>query len=1010
MNAFLNLQSMPILFQRLTILLFVSLLPGFLVIAQPVPNRYNIEAELNDSSHHLKGVVNLHYSNIGFDTLYSLVFQIWPNAYQNRQSSYARQQLELRRTTFHFSSQEQRGGYDSLAFLINGSALTYQEYKGQIDIVEVNLQEPLYPGDTVSLEIPFDLVIPELFSDFGHTGHYYQCINWFPILAIRDSNGWDARPLVELGEVRLPLSHFDVTIRLPANYIVAASGQLESLSERVFLDERIQYTTRLLNEGVPVDEPQIQSSDSIKAVRYTAQGVPSFSWCAAKDFYVLEELSGPDSVGCQVFFSNREIQYWRFGARHLKRAMEYVTALLGPYPYPVMAAVESRKRGSFGLEKPMMAFLGSVSSDEEFDGLLAYELSRQWFYSTTACDYQWLAEGLSACYESRYVNKYYEKQQNEDREPTLPVMSRELADEAAYLFLARRKGERASDAPAPVKSGISYFVSTQAKPAIGFRLLERYLGEAVIDSVVRSTLLSADGLCEESLRMQMDSISTLNTDWFFDGFMGSQRSVDYAITKVQRGESGTGVVIKNKGSLAVPFQLSAVRDGRVVYETWIEGTSEEWTGRVPVATYDRLVIDPGNLLPDLYRSSNSRLGPSLGSRLKPPRIRFLSGFDQEGRKGLFWAPVVGWNNYQKSMAGVLLYNRAIVPRKVEWAAMPLIGGFFDRLDLVGMGEIHWHLYKPAKAVQRISPGLGIRSFSIDYLPKEGRTLRYVRLSPRFHIELARPSDSEIRQSLEFRLLAVSREVPQYADGLFQRVRMETQWIPQLEYKYEDRSLLTPFSLVLMAEQQDIQVNGLPGNYIKVSAEMMLSHLYAPGKHWNIRVFGGYFTSNSFRNEATPIPQAFTLASQGFNDYTFARQFIGRSETSGMWASQIAVADGGMKVAPLTGSGQSNRGILAINLQSDLPLRLPWFFPLSAYFDVGIADNPHNDVHSNVLWSGGFSLRFARDAFGIYLPLVQAQPIRDSYKANNQNGLFSRLTFSLDLARLHPWKLIDDLEL
>lgn len=982
------------------------------VNAQNAKTSFVIEATLNDSAQLLSGSVNLRYINPSADTLETIILHVWPNGYQSDNTSYALQQLELRRTSFHFASPDQYGGYEALTFISNGTSLPYSAYNGHPDIVEVSLENPLKQGDTLQLTIPFKLKIPALFSQFGHSEDYYQMVYWYPFPAVRDSTGWLASPALELGETPMNAADFDVSITLPSNYVVAATGQLESEEERAFIRQRILLTEQLLTDGFPTETTVIPSSDTVKTIRYTARQVPSFSWCASKGFYVLESYAdaGPDSVRCQAFFSNKSVMYWRKAASHLAQVASFLPQLLGAYPYPSITAVESWKSGSFGFEQPMMSFIGEVSSDKELDGLLAYEMARQWFFGVNSCHYQWIAEGLSACYEARYMNGRYVSAQDLDRGTNLSTWDQDMADEAAYLFLARRKVDVAPNSKQSPASGISYYSATQAKPAIGFHLLENYLTQPVIDSAVRQTIASPGGLCPDNLRYHLQQFDTSNIDWFFDEFMAGTKRVDYRIAKIKRQEFGTEVTVRNRGSLALPFQLAALKEGRIVYSSWIDGTENSWTGNVPVSEFDQIVVDPEYLLPDLYRANNFRSGAGLTNRIQLPAVRFLSGFDQQSRPSLFWAPVVGWNNYEKSMAGIALYNRALVPRKVEWAVVPLLGGFFDRLDLVGVGEIHWHQYKPTPAIQRLTVGLGIRSFSYQYLPEQGSTLRYIRLCPRLQIELARPPVSENRQSIEFRLLSVTQEIPQFINGEVAGVNRVNQWIPQLEYRFENRSVLTPLRLTIMAEQQDVTVENRPGDYIKLTAELEIRRLYRPTKSWSVRVFSGIFVGNTFRNSPDPIPQSFTLAYQGLNDYTMSHHFIGRSESTGLWSRQVALAEGGFKTAPLTSVGRSNRGIVALNLSADLPLRLPAFFPLAAYLDAGYADTPEGSFSDNFLWSGGLSLEFARNTFGIYLPLVHAAPIRTALENAGQGNVLSRITVRLDLTRVHPWRMLDNLEL
>jgi len=79
---------------------------------------YNIEVTLNDTNHTLTAFEKLIYSNNSPDTLDFIWFHIWPNAYKNDSTAYAKQAGENSR--FAKSDSSERGFIDSLDFSVNG--------------------------------------------------------------------------------------------------------------------------------------------------------------------------------------------------------------------------------------------------------------------------------------------------------------------------------------------------------------------------------------------------------------------------------------------------------------------------------------------------------------------------------------------------------------------------------------------------------------------------------------------------------------------------------------------------------------------------------------------------------------------------------------------------------------------------------------------------------------------------------------------------------------------------
>ena len=75
-------------------------------------------------------------------------------------------------------------------------------------------------------------------------------------------------PYLDQGEFFSEFGNFDVSITLPANYLVAATGNLQNEEEKKMLDILSNDTTWMRTPGF--DEPDIPlSSNDLKTLRYT---------------------------------------------------------------------------------------------------------------------------------------------------------------------------------------------------------------------------------------------------------------------------------------------------------------------------------------------------------------------------------------------------------------------------------------------------------------------------------------------------------------------------------------------------------------------------------------------------------------------------------------------------------------------------------------------------------------------------------------------------------------------
>ena len=185
---------------------------------------YNIEVSLNDTNHTLSAFEKLIYSNNSPDTLGFIWFHIWPNAYKDDSTAYAKQAGPNSR--FAKSDSSSRGFIDSLDFSVDGERVDWNYHPEWSDVLKINLKKPLNPGESIIIETPFFVKLPKVFSRLGHTGKHYEITQWYPKPAVFDNKGWHPMPYLNQGEFYSEFGSFDVRITLPKDYRIMATGDL----------------------------------------------------------------------------------------------------------------------------------------------------------------------------------------------------------------------------------------------------------------------------------------------------------------------------------------------------------------------------------------------------------------------------------------------------------------------------------------------------------------------------------------------------------------------------------------------------------------------------------------------------------------------------------------------------------------------------------------------------------------------------------------------------------------
>ena len=193
---------------------------------------YQIEVKLDDKNHILQGFESLIYKNNSPQTLAVIYMHVWPNAYKNKETALAQQLKRNEADKIAKADPKDLGYIDSLDFKVNGNKVSWEYDAQHIDIVLLHLASPLAPGQQIQITTPFKVKIPSgSLSRLGHIGQSYQITQWYPKPAVYDQNGWNAMPYLNQGEFYSEFGNFDVKITVPANYVIGATGELQTASE-----------------------------------------------------------------------------------------------------------------------------------------------------------------------------------------------------------------------------------------------------------------------------------------------------------------------------------------------------------------------------------------------------------------------------------------------------------------------------------------------------------------------------------------------------------------------------------------------------------------------------------------------------------------------------------------------------------------------------------------------------------------------------------------------------------
>ena len=982
---------------------------------------YRIVVALDDKAHTLTGNIEMDYLNNSPDALPEIWIHLWGNAFKNRETAFCKQKLRDGNRTFYFTEEKDLGYYKNLDFTANGQKVTWKYDRNNPDIAKLTLPTPLAPGERIRIATPFVLKIPASFSRLGHVGTSYQMTQWYPKPAVYDNRGWHAMPYLDMGEFYSDFGNFDVTITLPSNYVVGASGVLQTASEIEFLNRKEIETRERFNNSTPDKgaaklDTFLRSATEMKTIQYVAERVHDFAWFADKRFFVLKDqavLASGKTVDCWAMFTHSEADLWQKGAFYVRRAVEFYSKHVGEYPWPQATAVHSSLSAGGGMEYPMITVIGDSESPKSLDEVITHEVGHNWFYGILASnerDHPFLDEGINSYYEYRYMLEYYGNSDpiNIPKKLLNPARQGSIM-EIAQLVLAREHVDTPPDRHSNNMTQIAYGAQVYSKTGTTLRWLEQSVGTARFDSAMQAYYRDWQFRhpYPEDLRASWKNAG-LEADWWFQ-LMQTQKQVDVAIKQVRREKNGWKIDIEQKGDLAAPFPVTALKDGKAMATMWFQPAERV---ALPLSDADAFVVDYEHVILDVNRKNNQRNSSGTFAGIEPLQIKLPTLFQDPTRSTTGIVPWVGWNNYDKTMLGVALYNAPVPSRRFQYYIAPGFG--FGSKQLTGVADLRYKFF-PGGLFPKITLGLSAKTFHVNYNAGLDYREKMMRLVPQVRLELADRSLS-FRHFLHVRAILLDVEDGQVdATGFTGKTHIKTA-IFETRYEAAQKRSPNPWQFKATVENSSNyrSIFGEKAPYVKGSVEWRQHFYYQRNRRVSARFFAGAFLENTQRNRSVE-PNAFTLNPQGFNDYKFDQVFPGRNAASGLLSRQVSQTDGGFKGAfgaPFASIiGNSNNYVLAINLKADLPQRLPFGIQLKPYFDLGYFDDatligqnrPRNE---QLLWSGGFVLEFFKGAFEFYLPVVNAKPLKDRYSEQRDGNYLRNITWSVRVPFREPGEVIE----
>ncbi len=942
-----------------------------------------IDVKLDDENHFLHANEEFIYTNNSPDTLKSLYIHLWPNAYKNDQTPFAQQQDRNGNTSFYYSSKADKGYIDSLDFTVDGRSVEHYIAENTPDIARIDLKYPLLPGKSVKVATPFLVKIPKVFSRMGHTDQAYFISQWFPKPAVYDRKGWHPISYLDQGEFYSEFGSYDVTITVPKNYIVMATGNCMDESEQAWMDG-------LSKLPIPdsADDHTPVSSNKWKTVHFHEDNVHDFAWFADKRWIVRKDSVQSPGTEHMVYtwaaYLPSYKKIWADATNYLGATVEHYGKWVGPYPYNTIKAVLGDMHAGGGMEYPTVTIIDKTAAIN-FKTVVVHEAGHNWFYGMLGSnerEHPWMDEGL---------NTFYEKKTTDAMRPDSGILSKlsKLNEELLYYQLAASHSDQTIDQNAAKFTKSNYGLDVYYKTWLMLRVLEQYMGAADFEKGMKSYYNNWHHKhpYPEDLRNCMEQSSTKNLDWFFKGMLFTDKKIDFTITKAKADNGKTTVTVRNNGTVVSPVKIDAYSNDSLVANTWTEPFTGTTKVNLNVTDWDKIRID--HFFPDAKSTNDVYKRKGISHRFGLG-IRGFFGVNTDEQYKLFFAPALAYNQYDGIMAGLVLHNLTIPENRFRFILTPMYSGATG--GFIGAGSVGYMWY-PTSTFQEILLQGDAKTFhnseTFAGLTERAYT-RYIKTEAGLSFTFKeKEALSTVTKMLCLKGYNIWEDRFSGLNGGKAKIATQQRMYGVVKYEHFNNRTYNPFSYT--AEVQagaDFAKISLEGN-ARVDYNVRKKSLY-------VRAFLGKFFAI---NNDPSITSRYQLNSSysAANDYLYDGTYFGRNATGNIAAQQVSMQEGGFKIPVFGKIDRSDNYMATINLETDLPLGK---LPVRLFADAGLIPNVKPSITNNssttFLYEAGFSVHLIKDMVYIYVPIVMSGDfqnyLHDTY--GNKSAFSHGISFTM----------------
>ena len=663
---------------------------------------YKMTLVLDDAKQRLDGVETITYTNNSPDPLAYLWLQLDQNIY-NLDSDSKIIEVEKMENFKSVSDLRKRDFYYDGGFKIERiTNMSGQPMKYFINktMMRIDLAKPLLPGQNISFQIKWWYNINDRMQVGGRSGYeyfetdqnyLYTIAQFFPRMCVyNDVTGWQNKQFLGRGEFTLPFGDYEVSITVPADYIVAATGECQNYASILTAEQRKRYEQAKKSDSpvIIVTQAEAEAAEKNKAQKtktwvYKATNVRDFAFASSRKFIwdAQKQTVGNKDILCMSYYPKEGNPLWeRYSTKLVAHTIKTYSKYTVNYPYPVAISVHSKW---IGMEYPMICFNGgrpeadgTYSEGEKYGmwGVIIHEVGHNFFPMIINSDerqWTWMDEGLNT-FVQYLTEQEWERDYPSRRGP-------------AYMIADYMRGDVSGISPIMTNSeSIKQFGNNAyGKPATALNILrETVMGRELFDYAFKT-------YCERwafkhptpaDFFRTMEDASAVDLDWFWRGWFYSTDHVDIALTDVKWFQLNTQNPALEKAFLQQKDAQKDVHIGVTRNQTAIGQTVNERDPQIDDFYGKRNIYEVDALDQKAYESFVAKTSAEDLAYLKAGKQLYELTFENlgglvmpliieatfaDGSKKVERIPAEIWRIEELKVSKVFVYDQEVVSFRVD---------------------------------------------------------------------------------------------------------------------------------------------------------------------------------------------------------------------------------------------------------------------------------------------------------------------------------------------------------